>query len=103
MTSTDTGRLTKKLEEQLQFVRRSCDAYDQGAEEESLRIATSLRVVFHQTGASTSLITHRGFEREKNAFRTMISRLAARARRESRKNSPGQADFACFYASVEAG
>jgi len=61
MTSTDTARLTKKLEEQLQFIRRSSEAYDQGAEEEALRIATSLRVVFHQTGPSTSLITHLGF------------------------------------------
>ena len=65
MTSTDTGRLTKKLEEQLQFIRRSSEAYDQGAEEEALRIATSLRVVFHQTGASTSLIAHLGFGAKK--------------------------------------
>jgi len=60
MTSTDTARLPKKLEEQVQFIRRSCNAYDQGAEEEALRIATSLRVIFHQTGASTSLITNLG-------------------------------------------
>jgi hypothetical protein len=65
MTSPDTVRLTKKLEEQLQFIRRSSEAYDQGAEEEALRIATSLRVIFHQTNSSTSLITHLGFEGKK--------------------------------------
>jgi hypothetical protein len=65
MTSTDTARLTKKLEERVQFIRRSSEAYDQGSEEEALRIATSLRVVFHQTGASTSLITHLGFGAKK--------------------------------------
>lgn len=65
MASTDTGRLTKKLEEQLQFIRRSSEAYDHGAEEEAPRITTSLRVVFHQTGESTSLITHLGFGAKK--------------------------------------
>ena len=65
MTSQDTVRLTKKLEEQLQFIRRSSEAYDGGAEEEALRIATALRVIFHQTGSSTSLITHLGFGNKK--------------------------------------
>jgi len=65
MTLADTARLTKKLDEQLRFIRRSSEAYDQGAEEEALRIATSLRVLFHQTGASTSLITHLGFSAKK--------------------------------------
>jgi hypothetical protein len=59
--STNTVRLTKKLKEQLQFIRRSCEAYDQGAEEEALRIATHLRVIFHQTNSSTSLITYLSF------------------------------------------
>lgn len=65
MTSAGTARLTRKLEEQLQFIRRSSEAYDQGAEEEALRIATSLRVLFHQTGASTSLVTHLGLSAKK--------------------------------------
>lgn len=61
MTSPDTVRFTKKFEEHLEFIRRSAAAYDQGAEAEALRIATSLRVIFHQTGASTSLISHLSF------------------------------------------
>jgi hypothetical protein len=62
MTTPDTVRLTKKLEEQCRFIRRSSEAYDQGAEDEALRIATSLRVIFHQTNLSISLVRHLGFE-----------------------------------------
>ena len=55
------SRFATKLQEQLQFIQRSAEAFDHGAEEEALRIATSLRVIFHQTTSSTSLITHLGF------------------------------------------
>src|SRR5258708_20179180 len=48
MTSPDVVRFAKKFEEQLQFIRRSAEAFDQGSEQEALRIATSLRVIFHQ-------------------------------------------------------
>jgi hypothetical protein len=51
-------RLIEKLQEQLRFIQRSCAAFDKGAEEESLRIATSLRVIFHDTNLSTSIISH---------------------------------------------
>ena len=61
MDTVALNRFRKKFEEQLQFIRRSAEAYDAGAEEESLRIATALRVIFHQTGSSTSLITHLAF------------------------------------------
>jgi hypothetical protein len=49
-------RLLKKFFEQLQFIQRSCEIYDKGFEDEAIRIATSLRVIFHNTGASISLI-----------------------------------------------
>jgi hypothetical protein len=55
------ARLTKKLLEQLQFIQRSCEAFDKGYEDEAIRIATSLRIIFHNTSASTSLIAHLGF------------------------------------------
>jgi hypothetical protein len=63
--SPATVRFATKLQQQLQFIRRSSGAYDQGAEEEALRIATSLRVIFHHTTQSTSLITHLGFGHKK--------------------------------------
>lgn len=53
-------RLTKKLNEQLRFIQRSCEAFDQGAEDEAIRIATSLRIIFHNTKMSVSLVTHLG-------------------------------------------
>jgi hypothetical protein len=54
------SRLSHKLREQLEFLARSCDAFDKGLEDEALRIATSLRVIFHQTTQSTSLLAHVG-------------------------------------------
>ena len=52
--------LTQQLSRQLKFIETSCRAYDQGAVEEALRIAVSLRVLFHDTKSSTSLLTHMG-------------------------------------------
>lgn len=39
--------------------------FDQGAEDESIRIAQALRVIFHDTTQSTSLITHLKFGAKK--------------------------------------
>jgi hypothetical protein len=47
-----------QLTKQLGFLRRSCESYDQGYKDEAIRIATVLRVLFHDTGRSTSLLTH---------------------------------------------
>lgn len=52
--------LVKQLRRQLKFIESSCRAYDQGSLEEALRIAVSLRVLFHDTANSTSLLTHLG-------------------------------------------
>jgi hypothetical protein len=62
---TQPARFIEKLREQLRFVQRSCAAFDAGLEDEALRIATAMRVVFHQTGSSTSLITHLGLQDSK--------------------------------------
>jgi hypothetical protein len=55
------ARLTEKLVEQFRFMQRSCEAFDKGLEDEAIRIATSLRIIFHNTNASTSLTAHLGF------------------------------------------
>jgi hypothetical protein len=50
----------RKLAEQLDFIRASAQAYDQGKTHEAVRIATSLRVLFHDTDNSKSLCRHLG-------------------------------------------
>jgi hypothetical protein len=58
-------RLTAKLREQLRFIQRSCEAFDQGAEYEAMRIAASLRIIFHNKGKSVSLVAHLGLSGKK--------------------------------------
>lgn len=48
----------EQLKKQLQFLQNSCDGYDAGNKDEGVRIATVLRVLFHQTSQSTSVLTH---------------------------------------------
>jgi hypothetical protein len=55
------ARFIEKFEEQLRFIQRSCELFDRGAEDEALRLATTLRIIFHDTINSTSLIRHLGF------------------------------------------
>ncbi len=47
-----------QLRRQMAFIERSAIAYDAGATEEAVRIAVSLRVIFHDAGRSVSLLTH---------------------------------------------
>jgi hypothetical protein len=51
-------RFQKKLREQLGFLERSCQMYDEGHIEEAIRIAGTLRTLIHDTGKSTSLLKH---------------------------------------------
>ena len=46
------------LKKQLSFLERSCAAYDQGCNDEAIRIATVIRVIIHNTKSSTSLLKH---------------------------------------------
>ena len=62
---TSRERFLHKLGEQINFLERSCELYDQGEEAEAIRIATSLRVIFHHTSRSTSLVEHLGFKKRK--------------------------------------
>jgi hypothetical protein len=52
------ARLRRKLKEQLGFLRRSARDFDGGHEDEALRLATTMRVLFHDTRVSTSVLTH---------------------------------------------
>jgi hypothetical protein len=53
-----TQDFKRRLREQLGFIERSAAGFDQGHREEAMRIATALRVIFHHTPKSTSLLQH---------------------------------------------
>lgn len=65
-------RFERKWEEQVRFVDASCRSYDAGTESEALRIAVSLRVLFHDTATSTSLVSHLGIK-DHNLLSSKIS------------------------------
>ena len=46
------------LRKQLGFLERSCASYDAGFHDEAIRIATTVRVLIHNTKNSTSLLKH---------------------------------------------
>jgi hypothetical protein len=48
--------LQDHLKSQLKFIENSSSLYDQGNEEEAQRLAVSIRVIFHDTRNSTSLL-----------------------------------------------
>lgn len=48
----------QQLKRQLDFLERSSFLFDQGYQDESIRIATTIRVLLHDTKNSTSLLTH---------------------------------------------
>jgi hypothetical protein len=50
----------QQLAKQLRFLESSCRGFDAGDHDESIRIAAAVRVIFHNTGNSTSLLRHLG-------------------------------------------
>jgi len=52
-----TDELQKHLKEQIQFLLRSSQSYDKGFISEAKRLAVIIRVLFHDTQKSTSLLT----------------------------------------------
>jgi hypothetical protein len=48
----------RQLDKQLRYIETSAREYDAGEKDEAIRIATSLRVIFHHTSRSTSLLFH---------------------------------------------
>ncbi len=61
----------EKLKTQLSFIKRSCRDYDTGIKEEALRIAVSLRVLFHDTKKSSSLLKIAGIKEKINLISTI--------------------------------
>lgn len=55
-TSEERPVLVEKLKTQLRFLERSAESYDQGFEDEALRLATIVRVLVHDTDRSHSLL-----------------------------------------------
>lgn len=53
-----TINFQEHLAKQLGFLERSCASFDSGSHDEAIRIATVIRVLIHQTKASTSLLKH---------------------------------------------
>lgn len=68
--------LFEHLQRQLDFIDRSCDAYDRGYLDEAIRIAQQVRVLVHQTPKSTSLLTQLGAT--KIRLLTTVSPISAR-------------------------
>lgn len=60
----DADSLIKQLIRQLNFLKKSALAYDQGDHEEAVRMAVSLRVLLHDTPKSHSLLSQIGLKDE---------------------------------------
>lgn len=56
------AELSDQLNEQVGFLKSSCIAYDSGISAECKRLATTVRVMLHDTGSSKSLFTHLGIK-----------------------------------------
>ena len=56
------SELTVQLKDQIDFLISSCDLFDQGKKEEAKRIAAHLRILFHDTHRSKSLLGQLGLE-----------------------------------------
>jgi hypothetical protein len=71
---------SENLKTHLSFIARSCELYDQGYKEEALRIAVSLRVMFHDTIRSTSLLKHLQKKESINLISTFVSQQSMSAK-----------------------
>lgn len=61
-------RLAPNLAMQMEFLRRSCQSYDDGFEGEACRLAVTLRVLLHNTDQSAALLTQAGMLTETTLF-----------------------------------
>ena len=52
--------LAKHLRTQIGYLERSCEIFDSGTDDEAQRLATTIRVLFHDTEKSKSLLTQLG-------------------------------------------
>lgn len=53
-------RMQTKLREQLGYIERSARAFDEGHEEEAIRLAAAMRVLFHEKGRNKSVLGQLG-------------------------------------------
>jgi hypothetical protein len=60
-----------QLRRQLGFLRRSAESYDRGYHDEAVRLATTIRVLLHDTKASTSLLSLLGVKSSINLLTTV--------------------------------
>jgi hypothetical protein len=61
--SPDTERFHEQLDSQLGYLKRSCESYDSGHEDEAARLATTLRVLLHTKGRNNvSVLSHLGLQ-----------------------------------------
>jgi hypothetical protein len=51
------NEIKRHLQEQIAFLKASCEAYDNGVEAEAKRLASTLRLLLHDKGKSTSLLS----------------------------------------------
>ncbi|SFS42460.1 YecA family protein [Brevundimonas viscosa] len=58
--SVSAARFHEHLAEQVGYLEASCSGFDEGRTAEFKRIAAAVRTVVHDTGSSTSLLTHLG-------------------------------------------
>jgi hypothetical protein len=58
--------LDQHLSEQLSFLYRSCQSYDAGVDAGAKRIASTLRLLLHDTTNSTSPLTNLGIKEKIN-------------------------------------
>lgn len=65
-----------QLLQQMRYLERSCRDFDSGAHDEAPRIATTIRVLVHDTPQSTSLLTHLGFKNQLRYVDTGVYREA---------------------------
>lgn len=57
-----TSELRAQLKDQIDFLASSCDFFDQGKKQEAKRIAAHLRILFHDTHMSKSLLNQLGLK-----------------------------------------
>jgi len=58
MDYSNMDKFKVQLKKQIGFLERSCQLYDNGHQDEAIRIATAVRVLIHDTTHSKSLLTH---------------------------------------------
>jgi len=74
------SQFNENLKTHLSFINHSCELYDKGYTEEALRIAVSLRVIFHDTKNSTSLLKHMSKKDSVSLISTFVSQKSLGSR-----------------------